>query len=69
MTAIKAKKINSASVKAIYFSERADELLKPGRIKVGWCESDASEQKGVMQWTGTMLTNVACFRLPSGLAM
>ena len=69
MMAIKAKKINSASVKAIYFSERADELLKPGRIKVGWCESDASEQKGVMQWTGTMLTNVACFRLPSGLAM
>ena len=23
----------------------------------------ASEQKGVMQWTGTLLRNVACFRL------
>ena len=28
-----------------------------------------SEQKGVMQWTGTLLRNVACFRLWSGLAM
>ena len=28
-----------------------------------------SEQKGVMQWTGNLLTNVACFRLRSGLAM
>ena len=32
-------------------------------------ETSASEQKGVMQWTGTMLRNVACFRLLSGLAM
>ena len=32
-------------------------------------ETSASEQKGVMQWTGTLLTNVACFRLRSGLAM
>ena len=32
-------------------------------------ETSASEQKGVMQWTGTMLRNVAHFRLPSGLAM
>ena len=26
-------------------------------------ETRASEQKGVMQWTGTLLRNVACFRL------
>ena len=26
-------------------------------------ETSASEQKGVMQWTGTLLRNVACFRL------
>ena len=32
-------------------------------------ETSASEQKGVMQWTGTLLKNVACFRLRSGLAM
>ena len=33
-------------------------------------ERSASEQKGVMQWTGTLLRNVACFRLRSaGLAM
>ena len=32
-------------------------------------ETSASEQKGVMQWTGTLLRNVACFRLRSGLAM
>ena len=33
-------------------------------------ETSASEQKGVMQWTGTLLRNVACFaclRLGSGL--
>ena len=29
-------------------------------------ETSASEQKGVMQWTGTLLSNVACFRLRSG---
>ena len=27
-------------------------------------ETGASEQKGVMQWTGTLLRNVACFRQP-----
>ena len=32
-------------------------------------ETNASEQKGVMQWTGTLLRNVACFRLRSGLGM
>ena len=32
-------------------------------------ETSASEQKGVMQWTGTPLRNVVCFRLRSGLAM
>ena len=32
-------------------------------------ETSASEQKGVMQWTGTLLRNVALFRLRSGLAM
>ena len=32
-------------------------------------ETSASEQKGVMQWTGTLLRNVACFRLLPGLAM
>ena len=32
-------------------------------------ETSASEQKGVMQWTGTLLRNVVCFRLRSGLAM
>ena len=32
-------------------------------------ETSPSEQKGVMQWTGTVLRNVACFRLRSGLAM
>ena len=32
-------------------------------------ETSAPEQKGVMQWTGTLLRNVACFRLRSGLAM
>ena len=43
-----------------------------GRIKVGRCETSASEQKGVMQWTGTMLTVEMslvfnnCFRLRSG---
>ena len=26
-------------------------------------ETSASEQKGGMQWTGTLLRNVACFRL------
>ena len=26
-------------------------------------------KKGVMQWTGTLFRNVACFRLRSGLAM
>ena len=29
-------------------------------------ETSASEQKGAMQWTGTPLRNVACFRLRSG---
>ena len=32
-------------------------------------ETSASEQKSVMQWTGTLFRNVACFRLRSGLAM
>ena len=32
-------------------------------------ETSASEQKGVMPWTGTLLRNVACFRPRSGLAM
>ena len=32
-------------------------------------ETSASEQKGVMQWTGALLKNVACLRLRSGLAM
>ena len=32
-------------------------------------ETSASEQIGVMQWTGTLLRNVACFRLRSGLAI
>ena len=34
------------------------------RADEGWGgEANASEQKGVMQWTGTLLRNVACFRL------
>ena len=40
--------------------------VRAGRIKVGrWLggETSASEQKGEMQWTGTLLRNVACFRL------
>ena len=32
-------------------------------------KTTASEQKGVMQWTGTLLRTVACFRLRSGFAM
>ena len=32
-------------------------------------ETRASEQKGVMQRTGTLLRNLACFRLRSVLAM
>ena len=32
-------------------------------------ETSASEQNGVMRWTGTLLRNVACFRLRPGLAM
>ena len=32
-------------------------------------ETSASEQKGVMQWTGTLLRTVACFLLRSELAM
>ena len=40
----------------------------PGRIKVGrW--NERVRAKGVMQWTGTLLRNVACFRLRSGLVM
>ena len=31
-------------------------------VRVGG-ETSVSEQKGVMQWTGTLLRNVACFRL------
>ena len=30
-------------------------------------ETSASEQKGVMQWTGTLFRNVACFRFGQGL--
>ena len=43
-------------------------MIAAGPIKVGG-ETSASEQKGVMQWTGTLLRNVVCFRLRSGLAM
>ena len=32
-------------------------------------ETSASEQKGVMQWTGTLLRTVACFLLRSELAI
>ena len=32
-------------------------------------ETSASEQKGVMQWTGTLLRTVACFLLRTELAM
>ena len=32
------------------------------RNKLGG-ETSASEQKGVIQWTGTLFTNVACLRL------
>ena len=40
------------------------------RADEGWGgEANASEQKGVMQWTGTLLRNVACFQLRSWLAM
>ena len=39
-----------------------------GRIKVGR-SNERSEQKGVMQWTGTLLRDVACFRLRSGLGV
>ena len=36
----------------------------------GWAVKRARpSKKGVMQWTGTLLKNVACFRLRLGLAM
>ena len=41
-------------------------------VRADKVETSASEQKGVMQSTGTLLKNVACFacfRLRSGLAM
>ena len=41
------------------------ESLDQGGLRLGG-ETSASEQKGVMQWTGTLLRNVACFRLRSG---
>ena len=47
---------------------RGAKRRESGRIKLGG-ETSASEQKGVMQWTGTLLRDVACFRLRSGLAM
>ena len=34
------------------------------RADEGWGgEANAAAQKGVMQWTGTLLRTVACFRL------
>ena len=44
------------------------EACAQGEERLGG-ETSASEQKGVMQWTGTLLRNVACFaccRLRSG---
>ena len=35
----------------------------------GWAVKRARPSKKVMQWTGTLLRNVACFRLRSGLEM